>query len=172
MIQRPESGRSEAEEVRPTPVFPPRGDVAVALVILLVAGILYALTWTFEDAPRALSRGMQPREFPQLVLGLIAFLALLILFRPEPLRSEAAGTDRRAVALTVLACIVCVLLFEHLGVLLTLMLFGAFLPIAWKERRYLMVATYAIVFPLVIWGLFRGILGVHFPGPFQALLFG
>jgi hypothetical protein len=172
MTSNPDGRRSVAEEGRPSPFFPPRGDVAVALVILLVVAILYALTWSFEDAPRALARGMQPREFPQLVLGAIAFMAVLILLRPEPVRSRGEGTDRRTVGLTVLACTVCVLLFEHLGVILTLVLFGAFLPIAWNERRYVMVAVYAVAFPLVVWGLFRGILGVHFPGSIQALVSG
>jgi putative tricarboxylic transport membrane protein len=160
------------EKGRAPSFLPPTGDIAVALVILAVAAVLYGLTWTFEDAPRALARGMQPREFPQIVIGLIAFLAVLILLKPEPLPSSPRRTDWRTVGLTAAACVACVLLFEHAGVILTLILFAGVLPILWNERRYHLVALYAIVFPLAIWGLFRGVLGVHFPGPFQALLFG
>ena len=160
------------EEGRVSPFFPPRGDVGVALVILAVCAVLYAVTLTFNDAPPSLARGMQPRVFPQLVLGLIAFLALIILVQAGPVERRARSTDWRTVVLTALACIGCVVIFEHVGVIITLFLFGLLLPLLWGERRVGPVAIYAVVFPLLIWGLFRGILGVHFPGPIQNLLSG
>jgi putative tricarboxylic transport membrane protein len=169
---REDDGRAVAEGGRQSPFFPPRGDAAVALVILATCAALYAVTLTFANAPPSLARGMQPRVFPQLVIGLIALLAVIILVQAKAAATGPSRTDWRAVAVTILACLGCVLLFEHVGVLLTLVLFGAVLPLAWGERRYLSVAIYAIVFPLVVWGLFRGILGVHFPGPIQDLLSG
>ena len=174
MVGHPEGeGRAGAGgQGRASPFFPPRGDVGVALVILAVCAVLYAVTLTFNDAPPSLARGMQPRVFPQLVLGLIAFLALIILVQAGPVERRARSTDWRTVVLTALACIGCVVIFEHVGVIITLFLFGLLLPLLWGERRVGPVAIYAVVFPLLIWGLFRGILGVHFPGPIQNLLSG
>jgi putative tricarboxylic transport membrane protein len=169
----PETGRPVAEEGGRKPsFFPPQGDIAVALVILAVMGVLYWVTLGIRDAPPSLARGMQPSEFPQLVIGAIALMAVIILLRPEPLRAKPKRTDWRTVGLTVLACTVCVVLFEHLGVILTLISFAAFLPIVWGERRYVLVAVYAVVFPLLIWGLFRGVLGVNFPGSLETFLAG
>lgn len=172
MVVDPETGRPVVEEGGRRPsFFPPQGDIAVALVILAVMGVLYWLTLDFRDAPPSLARGMQPSEFPQLVIGLIAVLAVIVLLKPEPMR-EPRHTDWRTVGLTVLGCTVCVILFERLGVILTLIAFAAFLPIVWGERRYLAVALYAVIFPLLVWGLFRGVLGVNFPGPLETFLSG
>ena len=169
----PGDGRAAAEEEgRVSPFFPPRGDVAVALVILAVCAALYAVTLTFRDAPPSLARGMQPKLFPQLVIGLIAVLGLIILVQAKPVDVRAGGTDWRNVVLTALACMACVLIFEHVGVIITLFLFAVLVPFLWGERRVVPVVIYAVVFPLLIWGLFRGILGVHFPGPIQNLLAG
>lgn len=174
MAGRPPSdpGGAAEEEGHVSPFFPPRGDVAVALVIFVVCAVLYAITTTFASAPPSLSRGMQPRVFPQLVLGLIAFLALIILVQAKPVDPRSTGTDWRNVVLTALACIGCVAIFEYLGVIITLFLFAVLLPLLWGERRVVPVVIYAATFTLLVWGLFRGILGVHFPGPIQNLLSG
>ena len=167
-----DGGAAAEEEGRVSPFFPPRGDVAVALVILAVCAVLYAITVTFDSAPPSLSRGMQPRVFPQLVLGLIALLALIILVQAKPVDTRSSGTDWRTVVLTALACIGCVVIFEHVGVIITLFLFAVVLPLLWGERRVVPVVIYAAIFTLLVWALFRGVLGVYFPGPIQDLLAG
>ena len=163
-----EAGRraaaAEGEEQRRAPFFPPRGDVAVALVVLVVVAILYAVTLNIEEAPRALARGMQPRDFPQLVLGLIAVLAVILLVNAGPPRARAAAPGSRlTVALTALACVGAVLVFEHVGLIMTIVLYAAALPLLWGERRFGLVAAYAVLLPLAVWGVFAGILDVYFP---------
>ena len=159
------AGRAAAEgERRRAPFFPPRGDVAVALVVLVVVAILYAVTLNIEEAPRALARGMQPRKFPQLVLGLIAVLAVILLVNAKPPRAgRAAPGSRLTVALTALACVGAVLVFEHVGLIMTIVLFAAGLPLLWGERRFGLVAAYAVLLPLAVWGVFAGVLDVYFP---------
>lgn len=163
------SGRSVAAEERKISLLRPRGDVAAALLVLAVCAVLWGITLTIADAPKALARGMQPRLFPQLVIGLIAFLAVLVLLNAGPARA-AARTDWRAAGITTLACVLCVALLERAGLVATLLLFAGILPLAWGERRLALVGVYAAVFPILVWLLFRGVLGVHFPGPFAGLL--
>lgn len=161
MSETSDAARRGAGEGRP-PGVP--SDVVVGLVVLALCAVAYWITLGFEQAPAALARNVQPRTFPQLVIGLIAALTGLMMWRA--LRTgerKQRGPVPPMVPLTIAAVGVFVALFSFLGVFLAMATICVGLPLLWGERRYLALAAYAVLFPAAIYGLFVRVLDVRFP---------
>jgi putative tricarboxylic transport membrane protein len=149
-----------------------RTDFVVTAIILAGAAFLFWETTRFEEIPLGLAQNVPPERFPQLLLVLIAGMALFLPFehlqkRREAIDLDAARSDRiRPVTwLTAAALFVVVLLAEWLGTTLAMVLACALLPVLWGERRLWLVALFAIAMPLAVTLLFVGVLGVNFiPG--------
>ena len=109
--------------------------------------------------------------FPYLLLA-IAVMAVLLPF--EHIQKRAQGIDldhersdriRPITFVTALVLIGIVVAMPWLGTLPALIVACALLPVLWGERRWWLVALYAIAFPLAITYLFVAGLEVNFiPG--------
>lgn len=149
-----------------------RLDTIVALIVLAVCAILFWRTLTFPSAPASLAQNVQPWMFPQLLLLLIAVLALFLPF--EHLQKRRQGIDldddRRSrpqpiVFITAVAILVLVGTMPWLGTYIGLLIAAAGLPLLWGERRYKILIPYALLFPTALVWLFAGALQVSFlPG--------
>ena len=53
----------------------------IPLGIILFCVLAYFLTTQFDRVPPILKRGMQPSDFPQLIIGLIIILSVWLIFR-------------------------------------------------------------------------------------------
>jgi len=160
-----DGGRAPASSVH-------KVDLAVAAVILAVCGFLYWDTTTFARIPQGLAQNVPPALFPRLLIVVIAAMAVFLPFEHVQKRRmgidlEAGRRDRiRPVTyLTGLALFVMVLITPWLGTLPAMVIACAALPLLWGERRYWLVAIYALALPLAVTLLFVAGLEVNFmPG--------
>lgn len=147
-------------------------DLKVTLIVLAVCAFLLWRTFLFDKVPASLAQNVQPHTFPQLLLILIAGLALLLPFEHLQKRKQGIDLDsdrrerpRPIVFLTAIAMLIVVGLIPILGTLPGLLLAAAGLPLLWGERRFKVLVPYALLFPGLLYWLFSGALQVNFlPG--------
>lgn len=147
-------------------------DLAVTAVVIALCAFLFWDTTTFEKVPASLAQNVPPTLFPRLLLLLILVMALFLPF--EHLQKRAQGIDldkersdrvRPITLVTALALLGIVLVMPWLGTFPALVVACALLPVMWGERRWWLVALYAIGFPLAITYVFVAGLEVNFlPG--------
>ena len=152
-------------------------------IIAFCLGAFY-LTTQFDRVPPLLLRGMQPADFPQLVLITIIVLAVVVMIRPGPRTADAGwktSTDDDAdnghegpetvvkhapvsghvwgsmALLLVFAAVAQIDLFLGLGV------FAVSLSWLWGERRWWAFLIVMILAPLFIFFLFDQVFEVRFP---------
>jgi putative tricarboxylic transport membrane protein len=126
-----------------------------------VAAVLFALTFGFEKMPEGLSGGFGAEAFPRLVLGLIAGLALLLVFVP-PL-AEAHLPVPRMVYFTAGSLVAFMALVPLAGMLPAMFLFQLGLAYLWGERRHLLVLTVAALTTATLWAVFVRGFGIQLP---------
>jgi putative tricarboxylic transport membrane protein len=147
-------------------------DLVVTGVILTLCAFLFWDTTTFEEVPASLAQNVPPERFPQLLLIVIAALAVFIPFEHVHKRRQGIDLDKERSArirpitfVTALALFVVVLLMPWLGTLPAMVVACALIPVLWGERRFGLIAIYAIALPLAVTLLFVGALEVNFlPG--------
>lgn len=132
--------------------------VVPLLIIAFCAGAYY-LTTTFDRVPPILKRGMQPADFPQLVIALIAVLALWLAVTE---RAPAPPKLPRVVYLSMVLMVAFPLVAE-LDLFLALGMFGLTLTWIWEERRIWALALVAVIIPLGVFLLFDSVFEIRFP---------
>ena len=130
----------------------PCGTIAFCL-------IAYWLSTQFDRVPPILLRGMQPEDFPQMVLILIIALSVLVMIFDKPIEHEAVGLNVwRSIGLFVVFSLVAQIdLFFGLGV------FAGGLAWLWGERRLWSIGLVAIVSPTLVFFLFDLVFRIRFP---------
>lgn len=147
-------------------------DLAVTAVIVALCAFLFWDTTTFEKVPPSLAQNVPPTLFPRLLLLVIVVMALLLPF--EHVQKRAQGIDLEAARsiwikpitfVTALVLLGVVAIMPWLGTLPALIVSCALLPVLWGERRWWLIALYAIAFPLALTYVFVAGLEVNFiPG--------
>jgi hypothetical protein len=168
--QQPQEQREDAGA--PLASFVHRTDLLLAAIILAGVALLFYETTRFDQIPVGLAQNVPPELFPQLLLVLIAFLALFLPFEHLQKRREGVDLDttrsdriRPVTWLTAVALLGVVLVVQWLGTVLAMVLACAALPVLWGERRLWLVALFAVLMPLAVSLLFVGLLQVNFvPG--------
>lgn len=129
-----------------------------ALILLFCAAAFYVST-TFREMPPILKRGIQPSDFPQLLLGTIAILTILAAWLdPIRVKERLSNTVLGTIALFgVFAALSLVDLFLGLGV------FAGALAAYWGERRLAVIAIIGVVLPTAIFFLFDLVFEIRFP---------
>lgn len=147
-------------------------DLLLAGVIFAVSAFLWYATTTFEEVPLLLQQGIAPSFFPRLVLGVIVALTLLLPFehiaqarKGQSLDKDRARRIKTITYLTAAFLLGLLIIMPYLGTFPTMILSCAAFPLLWGERRYLAIAAYAVVFPVLVSILFVIGLKVNFlPG--------
>lgn len=132
---------------------------AVPLVILVFCGVAYYLTTTFDRVPPILKRGMQPADFPQLMIWLIGLLAAWLLVRgrsPAPLALPP-------VVYVSLGLLIGFPLLAMVDLFLALGIFGVLLTGLWGERRWWALILVGLVIPIAVFLLFDMVFEIRFP---------
>jgi putative tricarboxylic transport membrane protein len=177
MVDRARRERQGDGRARPAS-FLHRVDCVVAAVIVAGCGFLLWETTNFAEIPRGLAQNVPPALFPRLLLVVIAAMALLLPFEHIQKRAQDIDLDharrdriRPITYLTALALIAVVVVVPWLGTLPAMILACAVLPILWGERRWWLVAVYALALPLTVTLLFVGGLEVRFISGITGALF-
>jgi len=129
--------------------------------VLIIAFCLaaYWITTTFKTMPPILKRGIQPADFPQLLLGLLIALTLIMVWKdPIQIKEKMRWATVGTIALFgVFAALTAIDLFLALGI------FAAALAAFWGERRAHTLALIGVGVPLVIFFLFDLGFEIRFP---------
>ena len=136
----------------------------VIFIIVLISSILLYITFTFEEVPPILNRGIQPATFPKGLLILIISLSLIVYFLSvkEPWHSEKKSPNAFYITLG------CFIIFSFISITLDFFLgisiLSALVSFFWGERRIFYLFLVAIIFPIIVFIFFETILGLRFPG--------
>ena len=126
------------------------------IVFCLVA---YWLSTQFDRVPPILLRGMQPEDFPQMVLLLIMALSVLVMIFDAP-------ADHGPVAFNVwtsLGLFAVFALVSRLDLFLALGVFAGALAWTWGERRVWGIGLVSLLSPALIFMLFDQVFRIRFP---------
>lgn len=143
-------------------------DMVTTGIILVIAGFLWHQTTLFDTDPLGMNSGMPATYMPRLVLTVIILLTVLML-----VQSLISGTGEAIgnappwqVGATAILLAVSAMLFTALGV--PLVFFGVcfVMPVLWGARNYGAIALFAVSVPVVIYIVFKLLLGLRLPmGP-------
>ncbi len=129
-----------------------------ALIILFCAAAFW-LTTMFKTMPPVLKRGIQPSDFPQLLLAAIVVLTLVMMWiDPVRVKEKLHGTTLGTIALFVVFA-----LLTSIDLFLALAVFAAALAAYWGERRVIVLAVMGLVVPVAIFFLFDMVFEIRFP---------
>lgn len=146
--------------------------LGVPIALILFCGLAYWQTTQFDRVPPILLRGMQPADFPQLVLFLIVGLSGLLIYRAvrgaddAPSERQAAAEESTGVPSSVWKTIGLFLVFALLAPIDLFLGLGAFalcLTLLWGERRPWALLLVAVVAPALVFFLFDQVFEVRFP---------
>ena len=133
-------------------------------IIVVISSILLYLTFTFEEVPPILNRGIQPATFPKALLILIIVLSLVVyslsIKNPWQIDKNLPSAFYITLASFIIFSVVGVSLDFFLGISILSVLVSYF----WGERRIFYLFLVAIIFPIIVFIFFETILGLRFPG--------
>src|SRR6056300_1331002 len=101
-------------------------------LIILFCVVAFYFTTRFDRVPEILKRGIQPSDFPQLILLLLIGLACLLPFENTQLNRPAVPPS----VFISLALMVVFVLLTHLDFFIALGCFSGMLSFSWGERRF------------------------------------
>ena len=136
----------------------------VIFIIILVSSILLYFTFTFEEVPPILNRGIQPATFPKALLILIISRSLIVYYLsikfPWKIEKKLPNSFYITLASFIIFSVISVTLDFFLGISVLSILVSFF----WGERRIFYLLLVAIIFPIIVFIFFETILGLRFPG--------
>ena len=130
----------------------PCGTIAFCL-------LAYWLSTQFDRVPPILLRGMQPEDFPQMVLLVIIVLSVLVMIFEKPVEHDPVGIN----VWTSLGLFVVFSLLSWIDLFLSLGVFAGALAWIWGERRIWGLGLVAIVSPALIFFMFDVVFRIRFP---------
>ncbi len=130
----------------------PCGTIAFCL-------LAYWLSTQFDRVPPILLRGMQPEDFPQMVLLVIIALSVLVMLFEKPVEHDPVGIN----VWTSLGLFVVFSLLSWIDLFLSLGVFAGALAWIWGERRIWGLGLVAIVSPALIFFMFDVVFRIRFP---------
>lgn len=146
--------------------------LGVPIALILFCGLAYWQTTQFDRVPPILLRGMQPADFPQLVLFLIVGLSALLIYRAlkggdsKASEAQAIGDESSGMPASVWKTMGLFLVFAVLAPIDLFLGLGAFalcLTLLWGERRPWALLLVAAVAPALVFFLFDQVFEVRFP---------
>ncbi len=147
-------------------------DLKLTIIILILCGVIYYVTTTFESVSSLLAQNLPPEWFPRLLIWTIALLSLILPFEHKFLAQGKKGLDEDRTHRIPLKAVLTALLLTFvvasvvwLGTFFAMLFVAAALPLLWGERRWKILVPYIILFPLCVMLLFTKVLKVYFqPG--------
>ncbi len=131
----------------------------IPVLILAFCGSVFWMSTTFKKMPPILKRGIQPSDFPQLLILLLALLTLLMIWKdPISVRDRLTGSTLGTIALFAgFAALAGIDFFLALGI------FATMLALFWGERRVLVLVLVGFLVPAAIFFTFDQVFEIRFP---------
>lgn len=135
----------------------------MAAVAIAASAVAYGLTYRFAVMPAAMVSGLGAEVFPRLVIGLIAFLAVLAAFGIGNPPMETPPPIPPMVWITAAMLLAFVGAVALVGMWPAAIIFIVGLGRLWGERSLWKLAASALALCAVLYGLFVRVLGGNFP---------
>jgi putative tricarboxylic transport membrane protein len=119
----------------------------------------YWLSTQFDRVPPILLRGMQPEDFPQMVLLLIMALSVLVMIFDKKIEHDPMAFN----VWTSLGLFVVFALLSQIDLFLGLSVFAGALAYTWGERRLWGIGLVSVLSPALIFLLFDQVFRIRFP---------
>ena len=132
---------------------------AVTFVIISFCGVTFWISTTFDRMPPILKRGIQPADFPQLILILMLILTVAMIWLDPIIVNKRL--DSKTVGSLVLFGVFGGLTFIDL--FLALGSVAALMAMFWGERRWHVVVGIGLMMPALIFLLFDQVFEIRFP---------
>ena len=140
-----------------------KSEFKACFVILLFSLFAFIVTFTFDQVPPILNRGIQPATFPKILLILIIFLTSFLYFLSIKSPWSAGKKLERPFYLTLFILILFVLIAKFLDFFLAIGTLSFLVSFFWGERRIYYLFIVSIIFPIIVFIFFETILGLRFP---------
>ncbi len=132
------------------------------LIPALIIGFCLTAIWLslgFKKMPPILKRGMQPADFPQVILvGVILLTLAMAVFDPVKIRDRLEPKTLGTLALFAVFAVL-----TSVDFFLALAVFAAALTAFWGERRPVILALVGLIVPVFIFFLFDQVFEIRFP---------
>lgn len=138
-------------------------DFIIAPVILMLCGVVFSLTLTFDTIPAALAQGMGPAAFPRLLLGVIVLLALTLAWSARGRTDEVREPIPPMVYLTAAAMVAFMGLLWLAGTIVAMCAAVIGMGALWGERRWTLLVASGVGLALSIYVLFTKGFGIQLP---------
>ena len=140
-----------------------KSEFKACFVILIFSLFAFIITFTFDQVPPILNRGIQPATFPKILLILIIFLTSFLYFLSIKSPWSAGKKLERPFYLTLFILILFVLIAKFLDFFLAIGTLSFLVSFFWGERRIYYLFIVSIIFPIIVFIFFETILGLRFP---------
>ena len=138
-------------------------EFKVCFIILLFSIISFFITFTFDEVPPILNRGIQPATFPKALLVLIIVLTSLIYYLSTKKPWKLEKKLPKAFFITLFNFVLFVIVSKFLDFFLAISVLSVLVSYYWGERRILYLIMVSIIFPIIVFIFFETILGLRFP---------
>ena len=132
---------------------------AVPCGTIVFCMLAYWLSTQFDRVPPILLRGMQPEDFPQMVLLLIMALSVLVMIFDKKIEHDPMAFN----VWTSLGLFVVFALLSQIDLFLGLSVFAGALAYTWGERRLWGIGLVSVLSPALIFLLFDQVFRIRFP---------
>tara|TARA_B100000686_G_scaffold337056_1_gene407679 strand:- start:1135 stop:1641 length:507 start_codon:yes stop_codon:yes gene_type:complete len=139
-------------------------EFKVCFIILLFSIISFFITFTFDEVPPILNRGIQPATFPKILLVLIFFLTCLVYYLSFKSPWKNNEILEKPFFLTLFVLILFVLIAKFIDFFLAIGSLSLLISYFWGERNIYFLLMVSILFPIIVFIFFETILGLRFPG--------
>tara|TARA_B100001758_G_C17909823_1_gene353009 strand:- start:25 stop:531 length:507 start_codon:yes stop_codon:yes gene_type:complete len=139
-------------------------EFKVCFLILLFSILAFFSTFTFDEVPPILNRGIQPATFPKILLILIIFLTCLVYYLSFKSPWKKKTNLEKPFFLTLFVFILFILIAKFIDFFLAIGSLSFLVSYFWGERKIFYLLLVSIIFPIIVFIFFETILGLRFPG--------
>ena len=139
-------------------------EFKACFVILFFSIFAFIITFTFDEVPPILNRGIQPATFPKILLILIILLTCLVYYLSFKTPWKKNKNLDKPFFITLFVLILFVLIAKFIDFFLAIGSLSFLISYFWGERKILFLLMVSVLFPIIVFIFFETILGLRFPG--------
>ena len=135
----------------------------VTFSIIFISSYLLYVTFTFDEVPPILNRGIQPATFPKALLILIILLSFIVFLISLKHPWESQKKLPNSFYITLLSFLLFTFISSTLDFFLGITVLSILVSYFWGERRIYYLILVGIIFPIIVFIFFETFLGLRFP---------
>ena len=139
-------------------------EFKACFIILAFSIFAFVTTFTFDEVPPILNRGIQPATFPKILLILIILLTCLVYYLSLKSSWKKQEKLERPFFLTLSFFVLFILIAKFIDFFLAIGSLSFLVSYFWGERKIFYLLLVSILFPVIVFIFFETILGLRFPG--------